>query len=204
MQNRVKDPAPLPETISAQDRFISAYPHVPVEAGKCGRQHQSHRHHQHRKLWQFWVDHHDWSAAGRSETGNPLRQNALDPGFHGVRMVRRMRTVMLMVPTWPESGFLDVPLACGLLPGAGGEVNAASRSGRAKQKVEMTVGDFGAPDVGRRAVGRRGSTSASQCVVGQRGLRPGHRRRARSASTSQDGGIVGSGFRAALSRGSVG
>ena len=57
-------------------------------------------------LGSFWVDHDDWSAAGRSETGNPLRQNALDPGFHGVRMVRRMRTVMLMVPTWPESGFL--------------------------------------------------------------------------------------------------
>ena len=102
-----------------------------------------------------------------------------------------MRTVMLMVPTWPESGFLDVPLACGLLPGAGGEVNAASRSGRAKQKVEMTVGDFGAPDVGRRAlVGEglhphRSASSASevyvQGTVGGRGLHP-HRRTAESWS----------------------
>jgi hypothetical protein len=31
---------------------------------------------------------------------------ALDPGFHGVQMVRRMRTVMLIVPVCPESGFL--------------------------------------------------------------------------------------------------
>ena len=134
MQNRVKDPAPLPETISAQDRFISAYPHVPVGAGKCGRQHQSHRHHQHRKLWQFWVDHHDWSAAGRSETGNPLRQNALDPGFHGLRMVRRMLTVMLMVPTWPESGFLG--RAARLRPttrgGRGGERGFSVGKGKAE------------------------------------------------------------------------
>jgi len=133
-----KDPAPLPETISAQDRFISAYPHVPVGAGKCGRQHQSHRHHQHRKLWQFWVDHHDWSAAGRSETGNPLRQNALDPGFHGLRMVRRMLTVMLMVPTWPESGFLG--RAARLRPtsrgGRGGERGLLGREGRAEGRDE--------------------------------------------------------------------
>ena len=103
-------------------------------AGKCGRQHQSHRHHQHRKLRQFWVDHHDWSAAGRSETGNPLRQNALDPGFHGVRMVRRMRTVMLMVPTWPESGFLE--RAARLRPttrgGRGGERGFSVGKGKAE------------------------------------------------------------------------
>jgi len=92
-----------------------------------------------------------------------------------------MRTVMLMVSAWPESGFWDVPLGRGLLAKAGGEANTGFSVGKGEQKVEMTVGDFGAPDVSQRAVGRRGSTSASQ-----------------------DGGIVGSGFRAALSRGSVG
>jgi len=160
-----KDPAPLPETISAQDRFISARTRMsPVGAGKCGRQ-QSHRHHQHRKLRQFWVDHDDWSAAGRSETGNRPRQNALDPGFHGLRMVRRMRTVMLMVSAWPESGFWDVPLGRGLLAKAGGEANTGFSVGKGEQKVEMTVGDFGAPDVSQRAVGRRGSTS---CIAVRR------------------------------------
>ena len=92
-----------------------------------------------------------------------------------------MLTVMLMVPTWPESGFLG--RAARLRPtsrgGRGGERGLLGREG--KQKVEMTVGDFGASGVGQRAVGRRGSTSASQ-----------------------DGGIMGSGFRSALSRGSVG
>jgi hypothetical protein len=37
-------------------------------------------------------------AAGRHETGNPLRQNALDPGFHGVLTGQRIRAVRLMVP----------------------------------------------------------------------------------------------------------
>jgi hypothetical protein len=32
-------------------------------------------------------------------------QNALDPGFHGVPMAQRTRSVMLMVLAWPESGF---------------------------------------------------------------------------------------------------
>ena len=31
-----------------------------------------------------YVDHDDRSAAGRNETGLPLRQDALDPGFHDV------------------------------------------------------------------------------------------------------------------------
>ena len=31
------------------------------------------------------VDHEDRSAAGRNETGHPLRQDALEPGFHGVQ-----------------------------------------------------------------------------------------------------------------------
>ena len=31
-----------------------------------------------------YFDHDDQPAAGRNETGNSLRQNALDPGFHGV------------------------------------------------------------------------------------------------------------------------
>src|SRR6185312_5904694 len=31
-----------------------------------------------------WVDHEDRPAAGRRETGDSLRQNAVDPGFHGV------------------------------------------------------------------------------------------------------------------------
>jgi len=49
--------------------------------------------------------------------GEP-RPDALDPGFHGVRTrwiqgfmtfgrVRHARTVMLMMPAWPESGFLE-------------------------------------------------------------------------------------------------
>jgi hypothetical protein len=114
----------------------------PVGAGKCGRQHQSHRHHQHRKLRQFWVDHDDWSAAGRSETGNPLRQNALDPGFHGVRMVRRMGTVVLMVPAWPESGFLGHAARLRPTTRGGREVNAGFSVGKGEQKVEMTFGDF--------------------------------------------------------------
>ena len=78
-----------------------------------------------------------------------------------------------------------MPLGCGLLAGAGGEVKAgfSVRKGEQKveQKVEMKVGDFGASGVGQRAFGRRGTTSASQ-----------------------DGGIVGFDFRQALSRGSVG
>jgi hypothetical protein len=37
------------------------------------------------------------TPAGRTETGNSLRQDALDPGFHGVPAGRRTRTVMLMV-----------------------------------------------------------------------------------------------------------
>ena len=68
----------------------------------------------------------------------------------------------------------------------------------------MTVGDFGASGVGQRAVGRRGSTSASQRVVGQEVYVQGAVGGARSASASQDGGIVGSGFRSALSRGFAG
>ena len=39
----------------------------------------------------------DRSAAGRSETGLPLRYYALEPGFHYVQLVRSRRTVMLMV-----------------------------------------------------------------------------------------------------------
>ena len=74
-----------------------------------------------------------------------------------------------------------MPLGCGLLAGAGGEVSAGFSVGKGEQKVEMRVGDFGASGVGQRAVGRRGSTSASQ-----------------------DGGIVESGFRTALSRGLAG
>jgi hypothetical protein len=73
-----------------------------------------------------------------------------------------------------------VPLGCGLLAGAGGEVNAGFSVRKGEQKVEMRVGDFG-PQV----------SSA-------------RRRRARFASASQDGGIVGFGFRSALSRGLVG
>ena len=61
------------------------------------------------------------TPAGRTGTGIPLRQNALlnalDPGFHCVRahwirglmafdLARRIRTVMLMVPVCPESGFI--------------------------------------------------------------------------------------------------
>ena len=175
-----KNPAPLPETISAQDRFISAYPHVPVGAGKCGRQHQSHRHHQHRKLWQFWVDHHDWSAAGRSETGNPLRQNALDPGFHGVRMVRRMRTVMLMVPACPESHFL----------GRASRLRPACRCGCGSWKRLL---DWGERAEGRDDIRRlRGPVLVS--VLPADYVYVPHRH----------GGIVGFGFRAALSRGLVG
>jgi hypothetical protein len=37
-------------------------------------------------------------ATGRNETGIPLRQNALDPGFHDVPLVRLARIVMPMVP----------------------------------------------------------------------------------------------------------
>jgi hypothetical protein len=37
-------------------------------------------------------------AAGRNETGLPLRQNALDPGFHRVPTGLERRTVLLMVP----------------------------------------------------------------------------------------------------------
>jgi hypothetical protein len=36
-------------------------------------------------------------AAGRHETPDPLRSNALDPGFHWVPTVRSRRTMMLMV-----------------------------------------------------------------------------------------------------------
>jgi hypothetical protein len=36
-----------------------------------------------------YVDHDDRSAAGRTGTGLSLRQNALDPGFMGFRLVRR-------------------------------------------------------------------------------------------------------------------
>ena len=37
--------------------------------------------------------------------GDSLRQNALDPGSHGVPPVRHARIVMLIVPVGPESGF---------------------------------------------------------------------------------------------------
>ena len=59
------------------------------------------------------------SAADASR--EPSRaETALDPGFHGVRAhwirgfmafgrVRHTRTVMLMVPACPESGFSNVP-----------------------------------------------------------------------------------------------
>jgi hypothetical protein len=39
-----------------------------------------------------------WTPVGRTETGNSLRQDALDPGFMAFRPARRTRTVMLMVP----------------------------------------------------------------------------------------------------------
>ena len=74
-----------------------------------------------------------------------------------------------------------MPLGCGLLAGAGGEVKAGFSVRKGEQKVEMRVSDFGASGVGQRAFGRRGTTSASQ-----------------------DGGIVESGFRTALSRGLAG
>jgi hypothetical protein len=51
---------------------------------------------------------------GRGGTGDSLCQNALDPGFHGVPPVPHARTVMLMVPVGPDSGFPNVPL--GLRP----------------------------------------------------------------------------------------
>ena len=34
----------------------------------------------------------------RTETSDPWRPNALEPGFHGVHQPRRTRIVMLMVP----------------------------------------------------------------------------------------------------------
>ena len=51
-----------------------------------------------------------------SHGGTTPSPNALDPGCHGVRthwirgfmafqLTRRIATVMLMVPVWPESGF---------------------------------------------------------------------------------------------------
>jgi len=69
-----KDPAPLPETISAQERFISTYRMSPVGAGKRGRQHRSHRHHQHRKLGQFGLI----MTIG-------LTLDAMKPGIHCAR-----------------------------------------------------------------------------------------------------------------------
>ena len=112
-----------------------------------------------------------------------------------------MRTVMLMVSAWPESGFWDVPLGRGLLAKAGGEANTGFSVGKGEQKVEMTVGDFGAPDVSQRAVGRRGSTS---CIA----VRRPERSTSRAPSVGEglhphrsDGGIVEPGFRSALSRG---
>ena len=50
------------------------------------------------------------SAAGRTGSGVTLRQNALDPGFHGVPAGPAHTTVMLMVPVCPEPGFLSEDL----------------------------------------------------------------------------------------------
>ena len=62
-------------------------------------------------LMRALADEFDLRLAGR-------RPNALEPGFHCARtrwirgfvafqLARRTRTVRLMVPVWPESGFRD-------------------------------------------------------------------------------------------------
>jgi hypothetical protein len=46
----------------------------------------------------MWFDIASAAAAGRSETGDPLRPNALEPEFHAVPAGPAHRTVVLMVP----------------------------------------------------------------------------------------------------------
>jgi hypothetical protein len=52
-----------------------------------------------------YVDHDDRpatgrlpDACGRTETGDPLRQDALDPGFIANQLARRTRIMRLIVP----------------------------------------------------------------------------------------------------------
>jgi hypothetical protein len=54
-------------------------------------------------------EHAGLTPAGRTETPDSRRQNALDPGFMTFQLARRIRTVVLMVQACPESGFRDVP-----------------------------------------------------------------------------------------------
>jgi hypothetical protein len=70
-------------------------------------------------------------------------------------MVRRMGTVVLMVPAWPESGFLGHAARLRPTTRGGREVNAGFSVGKGEQKVEMTFGDFGA------------SVSASALLAGE-------------------------------------
>ena len=138
-----KDPAPLPETISAQERFISTYRMSPVGAGKRGRQHRSHRHHQHRKLGQFGLIMTiglTLDAMNREFTA-PERTGSW---FHGVQMVRRMRTVMLMVPVCREFSFLGRAFRLRPASRVGGAGGGGLLDWESEQKVEMTFGDFGA------------------------------------------------------------
>ena len=131
-----KDPAPLPETISAQDRFISAYPHVPrgrasVEGNTSHIGTTSVV-----SLGSFGLI---MTVGLRPDAVKPgihcVRTIAVDPGFHGVRMVRCMRTMILMVPMCPESGFLG--RATRLRPaskGGCGSWRRTTRLGRASRR----------------------------------------------------------------------
>jgi hypothetical protein len=56
-----------------------------------------------------YVDHEDRSAAGRLpnevEPGFHCARTQWDRGFIAFQLARRTRTVVLMVPAWPEFGF---------------------------------------------------------------------------------------------------
>jgi hypothetical protein len=66
-------------------QFNTAQPHVPSGATReRGRRHQSRQYHQHRIPGQLMLIMKLGPLPGRNETEIPLRQNALDPGFHDV------------------------------------------------------------------------------------------------------------------------
>jgi hypothetical protein len=76
-------------------------------------QYQSHQQHQHRTRRSAWVDHDDRPRAERLpdvlEPGIHRTRTHWNWGFMAFQLVRRIRTMMLMVPVCPESGFLGRP-----------------------------------------------------------------------------------------------